>query len=1589
MRLAAVFMLVIFVFGQFCVAVPFIADTIRRSFASVHVQHPGRLQNVPVAQLGVPYAFQLDLNTFTVVDSDSGAPLKVPPVVALDPDSNIPHWISFDPDKLVFSGTPDVVPESSFRIRLIATALESGDQNDTAFDLYVSDTAPPSVISSLEHQHNMDLMILVNASRLATKPGVWIHPGSMFTIQVDPFCNVSSANSSLYYSAYHPSNSSFGPLPEWLHFDNTTLALTGTSPIEPTSIHVLFRCSNIYGAGGPEQTLFIDVTEHEVELGGAPFAFELTPSQPFEYNFQWVSDQLWIDGDSARGRKLLYSNGSHFPLGVNTSGGDIGLSFSLDNYPWLYFDNINTTIYGTPPPTKEPSLGLPSVPLNISYRGQNLETEIPVYSLGASPWASSRDAGVVIFPDREFFHNFTLDLIDSVRSDPRWNIYVQINDPFNESSWLNFGATTHVLDGTVPAGSPSRNIDIRVTNWVPPPVQHVAWSSTSVTVAIALVIIILLLLMFIFMLYGLWHGWLVSPILLYRRRYCSSQTLVDSSLEIGAGSCKPVRLDGIQVHVEQKVETTEAPNMDRPVPAAQVEHDINGPVLLVVPSALSSPTSATTPSTLTACSASASSAPSSLGPSSPRIKSPTSQGLRATTFKQSSSKGKFRLFRKRAAFGKDSTEKHAQKPAIVVSAVSCPRAEPNEAPFTPLWKGHVYQTPGLLNAEEDAWKVRRLDRKARLKREYFVKKEAKAQGRFVDVSRTFMTCSQLLMTFLQTRFPAPKENEDDAPRPGAPRRFGIFEQLAKMEDLDRRGPANMRGDVPRSRLVEVGENRFFNDTMVDRSEVGSSEFSSLASWETLSESSLPDMVLCYGQLGRRRARAGDALKTPRAPIDPWDAGVFAGPVYREEGSLPEPDDETVTDENLLDRLARSLGSELSLDEHGDEINFVSSQIESESRGLAGGVTGASLVKWKGKGIAWGEHGSQTTSQHSPTFKRLARQRFQASIDSTAGGSPLSKMAIARTLAHASPSSQSIATGASSDLSPSGSMASLVFHVNEQGVYYYVIPASTRFCFTARITKIDGEEPDDDKPTFGRAKAAVYGVQTDDPNEPSLPLWLHFNAPGLEFWGYAPNTDEHLQHAMKIVHRASGEVVGRLLVVVARLDDMGSAQAVLGYPTTVSGVPNVAAPKPPSSKLAVAINLACSPQISGIPPQSPRSIATSHTGTDFSSSGSMTAVVFHLARDGIDFFVIPANTQFCFEVPGLQTNATKSALGRAVASPYMIQVDETSEVVSIPQWLHFVVQSTEFWGEAPDVAECLRIGMKIVQRETGEVAMRVLIIVTRLDDVRSLQAELNYGRVMESDGLSVVEEVSSIDSAEDRIKSKDEAPKDAGSAGPKTPERSHTNISVSSSRRARSYRGTTRSQVGSKFSSPASRRSPGTGGRGGRMRTPVSARMGGYEDYDSVMFEGQSRYSGSLFGPELGTLAGGAISSGALEAMSRAASRAGSISLLPNQRTMVIAPTSMDSVEYYVIRGGADFCFTLQMPKGRVYGVEFEVDKEQEGWKAPEWIGVVMNEKAGTLEFSGSTHGLEEYEERAIVVLEGESGDKVKRVRVVVVPGVKA
>ncbi|QRV72544.1 transmembrane protein [Ceratobasidium sp. AG-Ba] len=1589
-RLYAALVLVLFVFGQFCVAAPFIANTVlHRSGLSVHVQRPGRLMNVPVAQLAVPYVFQLDPHMFTIIDSDSRVPLKESPIVALDPDSNVPPWLNFDPESLILSGIPDAVPNSPFRIRLVATAPDGGDTNDTAFDLYISKFAPPSLTSHFENQQNSGLMSLVNATPLATKSGMWIRPGATFVIHPQAFCSPSNTNSSLFYTAYHSTGYNLDPLPEWLHFDNTTLEFTGAAPINPTSLNVLVRCSNIFGAGGREQTLFIDVSEHEIEIRGTPHDLELIGGQPFKYTFQWTYDHLLVDTNNTNLWTNLYSNGSLFPITVDPSEREVGFTVSLENYPWMRFDpglhgRNNATIFGVAPLTNQTlPLELAPIPLNITARGQQIDTNIRVISQPASPWHPELQVSVDTQPANILTHDFELDLIESLRGDHRWDIFLQIKDPLNDTDWIHYNQTTHVFNGTVPYGSIPRRIVFEgisnawgfnttrtfyVNVFNPqhglPPTYPPGWSPTSVTVAVSLSLSILFLLMSLFAAYGMWKGFIISPLRIYRqrRRQRSSQTLVNTSLESTSSTDKPGHSD-IQEHIEHKVESTisgcEAPCMECEVTASRVQHDIHGAMILAVPSSLPSPTSVTTPSTLATRSASGSS-------SSAPTSGLSSFGNKLSASQESSLKGKLKFLKNRVVFGKGRPREHLSKPTVVAAAVPRPYVKQNDKPFTPMWKGHVYQTPELLKAERDAWKARRLERKARLKREYFAKKETEAQGCSVDIC-----------------FPAPKE-EDDAPKPGAARRFGIFAELAKWEDLDRRGPANMRADALRSRLVEVGENRFFNDTMVNRSEVGSSEFSSLASWESLSESSVADMVLCYGQIGRRKVRPGDAPKSPKISVDFWGGGAD-GPVYREEGSLPKPDDDTITDENLLGRLAHALGSDRSLDEHGDELSSIDSHLGPECQEIGGSAAAISSVKWKGKSVARGEYGSLTTSQHSPTFKKLAHHRFRASIDNVIAGSSLSKAGMTRSLAWTSPSTQSITTGASGDLSPSSSLKSLFFHLSENGVYFYVIPAGTKFCFTAQITKVAIEG--DYRPTFGRAKASPYVVEPGHPDDLSMPLWLNFNAPSLQFWGFAPDTNERLDHSMKIVHRATGDVVGKLLIVVVRIDEVANTQAMLGYPNAVNPAPRTVATTCSTAKLAAAINLACSPQVTGLP--STHSLAASFSGTNLSHSESTTSVVFHLTRDGIDFFAISANSDFCFQLPGFLINATKPTLGRAVVSPYGIQMDETSEVTSIPHWLNFVAQSMEFYGTTPDVVGRLRVGMKIVSRETGQVAMRVLIVVARLDDIGSLQSELSYGSIEDAEGLSVVEEVSSLDSNGDCIRDMDEDTKTIPTE-PKTPERSRATISASSSRGARSFRGTIRSQPGSKFNSPVSRRSPGTWGRGGQMRALASGRLGGGDDYDSMMFEGRSQYSGSLFGPELGTLAGGPISSGALEAMSRAASRTGSISFLSEEHTVVVAPTTMNGVEYYVILGAINFCFTIQLPKGRPYSVAIEAGKKgQPIWAPPGWIGVEVHEDIGTLDFSGTTHELDEHVEYGISVRAGDTGDVIKCLRVVVVPNSKA
>lgn len=176
-----------------------------------------------------------------------------------------------------------------------------------------------------------------------------------------------------------------------------------------------------------------------------------------------------------------------------------------------------------------------------------------------------------------------------------------------------------------------------------------------------------------------------------------------------------------------------------------------------------------------------------------------------------------------------------------------------------------------------------------------------------------------------------------------------------------------------------------------------------------------------------------------------------------------------------------------------------------------------------------------------------------------------------------------------------------------------------------------------------------------------------------------------------------------------------------------------------------------------------------------------------------------------------------------------------------------------------------------------------------------------------------------------------------------------------------------------------------------MRTPASGRLTACDDYDSMIFEGHSFYSESMCGPELSTLVGhgaGTIANGALDAMSRAASREGSVRLSLCNKTLVVIPTIMNGVEYFVIPTGADFRFVLEVPTKSArsessprYDVLVE-EQEKEGWRFPEWIHGEVNKETGEIELSGSTHDVEEHEEHTLIVY-GENAQEVKRIRVVV------
>lgn len=779
MRLIVAFVLMLFVFGQSCIATPSLAVDIVRRSESVLIRRPARTQNIPVARLGVPFMFQLDSDTFTVVDLNSGAPSNAQFIVALDRDSNTPGWINFNPDNYIFSGTPDAVTEDPFRIRLIATVPGSSKQNDTIFDLYVSDIPSPYLVNTLEYQQNRELMHLENASFLATSTGVWTRSGASFAVQMQPFCNRSSENTALYYSAYLTSNLSMDALPQWLHFDNVSLSLTGAAPLEPTSMEVILRCSNVFGAGGLEQRLGLEVANHILELDGAPFSFQLAPGYMFSYNFDWLWSQLYLDGKFlSRLDPMRFFNSSPDAFELDASKPEIDISFSLEEYPWLSFDryvlaevllpddlplfSANKTIYGRPPIVSVLPQEFASVPLNISCRGRKIVTEIPVYSLAASAWHPYREVSAAIPPGVPYSHNFTSDLLESVASNSKWSVFIRIDDPLNSTSWLTFNTTTHVLHGTAPMDSPSRDIAVLLTSnaWgfntsipytlsinnpyftLPTHTPITIWSPTSVALLIALAIVLIFLALSIFIFCGLRKGWLVSPSVLatyHRRRHRSSQTLVGASFS-GAGVEQKADDSGnLQVHVEKKIETRvsvhEGSHKESdPGSDETQESTVTKVGVADLERYLSS--TATSDTSITGIYPTGTRASTNMTMSLPKshqdsAASTTVSGSPTKTIGRRALNERLDIFKKRKAFGnniiKGVNKRHRKlaAPSLV--------AKPNDPPFTPMWKGHIYQTPELLRAEERAWRVRRLERKARLKREYFARKRAEAQGAYTDV----------------------------------------------------------------------------------------------------------------------------------------------------------------------------------------------------------------------------------------------------------------------------------------------------------------------------------------------------------------------------------------------------------------------------------------------------------------------------------------------------------------------------------------------------------------------------------------------------------------------------------------------------------------------------------------------------------------------------------------------------------------------------------------------------------------------------------------------------------------------------------------
>lgn len=390
-----------------------------------------------IARVQKPYAWAFSAQTF------SGSPSEPLNYLA----SNLPPWLSFNPESRRFSGTPS--HDDAGNTVITVSASQGGNTARSSFTLCVVTSAAPEVSIPLAAQLTpprsslSSVFALAEFSALSTgHPALRIPPRWSFSIGFE--LETLACEGDVFYDI-RQSDGSY--LPTWMAFNFKELTLNGVVPNEtiitkPTLFTLNLIASDIQGYTAEALPFDIVIAPHEVSTKAASLPTIGVPrSSEFHVPLRNTVDfsVILLDG-KAIGKEAITD------LLVDVTG-----------YPWLRYDSSDQILSGTLPQdgSNEDLVSLP-FQVNTTY-GQTLRTLIAIAPTPTifvqphlPPFQGSLDERID-FDLRQFFSNSSdIGEIDVVAT----------FDPVECSLWLGYDAAQSRLTGRIPSDFRSDQINV-------------------------------------------------------------------------------------------------------------------------------------------------------------------------------------------------------------------------------------------------------------------------------------------------------------------------------------------------------------------------------------------------------------------------------------------------------------------------------------------------------------------------------------------------------------------------------------------------------------------------------------------------------------------------------------------------------------------------------------------------------------------------------------------------------------------------------------------------------------------------------------------------------------------------------------------------------------------------------------------------------------------------------------------------------------------------------------------------------------------------------------------------------------------------